>query len=53
MLQQRKLNHEKILKYPFLTITYIEKNKSWIFFLKFHYNNIAFLLLLRKSNNND
>lgn len=34
MLQQRKLNHEKILKYPFLTITYIEKkNKSWIFFL--------------------
>lgn len=33
MLQQRKLNHEKILKHPFLTITYIEKNKSWIFFL--------------------
>ncbi len=33
MLQQRKLNHEKILKYPFLTITYIEKKtKAGYFF---------------------
>ena len=32
MLQQRKLNHEKILKYPFLTITYIKKTKAGYFF---------------------
>lgn len=33
MLQQRKLNHKKILKYPFLTITYIEKKQKLDIFL--------------------